>query len=126
MPPPPLPFWRTCPPPQALRVNVGGKLLTNYLKELMQEVKDSLSYVSLDLDADLRAARVVKPGNPIVKEFVLPDRKSVLKGYARDVDWDARVKRRQQEDLGVEDEQAPQVVTPWSAEVITAVVNFKQ
>ena len=27
----------------------------------MQEVKDSLSYVSLDLDADLRAARAVKP-----------------------------------------------------------------
>lgn len=46
-----------------------------------------------------------------VREFVLPDRKSVLKGYARDVDWDARLKRRQQEDLGVEDEQQPQVGT---------------
>ncbi|CAM9799463.1 unnamed protein product [Ectocarpus sp. 4 AP-2014] len=109
----------------ALRVNVGGKLLTNYLKEVvsyrqwnmmdefevMQDVKDSLSYVSLDLDADLRAARNVRPGNPIVREFVLPDRKTVIKGFAREVDWDARVKRRQQEELGVEDEQQPQVLT---------------
>ncbi|CAM9586732.1 unnamed protein product [Ectocarpus fasciculatus] len=77
----------------------------------MQDVKDSLSYVSLDLDSDLRAARNVRPGNPIVREFVLPDRKSVMKGFAREVDWDARVKRRQQEDLGVEDEQQPQVLT---------------
>ncbi|CAM9339438.1 unnamed protein product [Scytosiphon promiscuus] len=109
----------------ALRVNVGGKLLTNYLKEvvsyrqwnmmdefeIMQDVKDSLSFVSLDLDADLRAARVVRPGNPIIREYVLPDRKNVLKGYAREVDWDARMKRRQQEDLGVEDEQQPQILT---------------
>ncbi|CAM9483908.1 unnamed protein product [Ectocarpus sp. 12 AP-2014] len=109
----------------ALRVNVGGKLLTNYLKEVvsyrqwnmmdefevMQDVKDSLSYVSLDLDADLRATRNVRPGNPIVREFVLPDRKTVMKGFAREVDWDARVKRRQQEELGVEDEQQPQVLT---------------
>ena len=49
------------------------------------------------------------PPSPRAREFVLPDRKSVLKGFARDVDWDARVKRRQQEDLGVEDEQQPQV-----------------
>lgn len=35
--------------------------------QVMQDVKDSLSYVSLDLDSDLRAARVVKPGNPIVR-----------------------------------------------------------
>ncbi|CAN0462117.1 unnamed protein product [Hapterophycus canaliculatus] len=33
----------------------------------MQDVKDSLSFVSLDLDADLRAARLVRPGNPIVR-----------------------------------------------------------
>lgn len=34
-----------------------------------------------------------------------------MKGFAREVDWDARVKRRQQEDLGVEDEQQPQVIS---------------
>lgn len=44
------------------------------------------------------------------REFVLPDRKTVLKGFAREVDWDARMKRRQQEELGVEDEQQPQVI----------------
>ncbi|CAN0353439.1 unnamed protein product [Pylaiella littoralis] len=122
----------------ALRLNVGGKLLTNYLKEvisyrqwnmmdefeIMQDAKDSLSYVSLDLDADLKAARTVRPGNPIVREFVLPDRKNVMKGYAREVDWDARVKRRQQEDLGVEDEQQPQILTMGNERFHTPEVLF--
>ncbi|CAN0089275.1 unnamed protein product, partial [Laminaria digitata] len=48
------------------------------------------------------------PSFPRGREFVLPDRKSVLKGYPREVDWEARARRRQQEDLGVEDDRQPQ------------------
>lgn len=44
------------------------------------------------------------------REFVLPDRKDVLRGYAREVDWDARAKRLQREALGQEDDQQLQVI----------------
>lgn len=57
-----------------------------------------------------RGAHVVY-ARAIFREFVLPDRKAVLKGYAREVDWDARARRWQQEELGVEDEQQAQVCT---------------
>lgn len=40
---------------------------------------------------------------------MLPDRKTVKKGFAREVDWEARAKRRHQEELGIEDDQQPQV-----------------
>ncbi|CAM9350285.1 unnamed protein product [Discosporangium mesarthrocarpum] len=96
----------------SLRINVGGKVLTNYLKEvvsyrhfnmmdnfqLMKEVKESLTFCSLDLDGDLRGARSEKPD--IVREFVLPDPKSGRRGYAREVDFKARAKRRRADALG--------------------------
>lgn len=47
-----------------------------------------------------------------------------MKGYAREVDWDARVKRRQQEDLGVEDEQQPQVRRVAACEVAAGSDGF--
>lgn len=43
------------------------------------------------------------------REFVLPDRKNVLKGYGREVDWNARARRLQQEALGEEDDEQLQV-----------------
>lgn len=44
------------------------------------------------------------------REFVLPDRKNVLRGYAREVNWEARAKRMQKEALGEEDDQQLQVI----------------
>ena len=39
---------------------------------------------------------------------MLPGRKMAHKGYAREVDWEALAKPKQQEDLGIEDDQQPQ------------------
>lgn len=69
----------------ARRLNLGGKVLTNLLKEMvsfrslnmmdetviMSAVKERLCYVSLSFLHDLERTR--RPGNDIVKEYVLPD-----------------------------------------------------
>jgi len=96
------------------RVNVGGKLLTNYLKEvvsyrqwnmmdefkLMDAVKETLCYTSLDFHADLAAVHLSnqKPkggraprlapfadyqGGLLRKGYILPDFQSVMRGYVR-------------------------------------------
>ncbi|TNY17915.1 actin-like protein ARP6 [Rhodotorula diobovata] len=69
----------------AKRIDVGGKLLTNYLKELvsfrhwymmdqtavMEHAKEQACYVSTRWEDDWEAAN--RPTNPIVRTFVLPD-----------------------------------------------------
>ena len=92
------------------RVNLGGKALTNYLKELVSyrqwtmmdeyflvdDVKEKLCYVAADADAfaaELKRARVRGPSNEINREYVLPDGVHVTRGYvktgpARDPDED--------------------------------------
>lgn len=79
------------------RINMGGKAMTNYLKELvsyrslnmmeepylMDLIKDQLCFVSTDVQADLRAAQ--NPAkSPHRREFVLPDGVHNLRGYVRD------------------------------------------
>ena len=80
------------------RIDVGGKLLTNYLKEIvsyrqlnvidetyvMNQVKADVCYVSSDLGKDMEIARRKGPANSISKEYVLPDFTNVSKGYMRD------------------------------------------
>ena len=92
------------------RVNLGGKALTNFLKELVSyrqwnmmdeyflvdDVKEKLCYVAADADsfqAELRRARVRGPSNEVNREYVLPDGVHVTRGYvkagpARDPDED--------------------------------------
>jgi len=67
------------------RLDVGGKLLTNQLKELtsfrqwnmmdethiMNHVKESCCFVSLDFNKDLETCR--PKSNEIVREYILPD-----------------------------------------------------
>eukprot|EP00611_Tribonema_gayanum_P007258 TRINITY_DN1660_c0_g2_i1.p1 TRINITY_DN1660_c0_g2~~TRINITY_DN1660_c0_g2_i1.p1 ORF type:complete len:267 (+),score=63.53 TRINITY_DN1660_c0_g2_i1:227-1027(+) len=83
-----------------VRLNVGGKLLTNYLKEvlsyrqlnvmdefdLVTQAMESTCYVAQDFKHDMLATRgLASPAHgPIVREFVLPDYKNVLQGYVRD------------------------------------------
>ncbi|GJN93358.1 hypothetical protein Rhopal_006411-T1 [Rhodotorula paludigena] len=69
----------------AKRIDVGGKLLTNYLKELvsfrhwymmdqtsvMEHAKEEACYVSTQWGQDWEAAN--RPTNPIVRTYVLPD-----------------------------------------------------
>ncbi|KAJ3319904.1 Actin- protein 6 [Blyttiomyces sp. JEL0837] len=78
------------------RINVGGKLLTNHLKELISyrqwnmmdetyivnHIKKSCCYVALDFKADLEASK--KGENAI--EYVLPDFTTSHKGYTRQPD----------------------------------------
>ncbi|GKV17018.1 hypothetical protein SLEP1_g27577 [Rubroshorea leprosula] len=80
------------------RIDLGGKALTNYLKELvsyravnvmdetfiMDDVKEKLCFVSLDPERDLQMAR--KPGrqNLLRCTYVLPDGVSDTKGFVKD------------------------------------------
>jgi len=78
------------------RIDVGGKLLTNHLKELvsfrqwnmmeethiMNDVKEKCCFVSTQFAADLEACRGDK-NNRIVQEFVLPDFSRNRSGYIR-------------------------------------------
>jgi actin-related protein 6 len=71
----------------AKRVNVGGKLLTNYLKEiisyrqwnfmdeflLVNQVKDALCYVSQDFSADLSRCKLESPNMRISQPGVYRD-----------------------------------------------------
>lgn len=88
-------------------MNIGGKLLTNYLKEvvsyrqwnmmdefaLMDQVKEQLCFLSADFAADIklarlpvcatdRSSRMRDPwGGRLKKSFVLPDFKDTHRGY---------------------------------------------
>jgi len=76
------------------RLDVGGKLLTNQLKELvsfrqwnmmdetyiMNDVKESCCYVSTDFKKDIEAIRRDNLNNPIVQKYVLPDMSTNRKG----------------------------------------------
>lgn len=76
------------------RLDIGGKALTNYLKELisyrqwnmMDEtwlvnyIKERLSFVSQDFHRDM------KRGSQVVKEFVLPDYISSQTGWVKGMD----------------------------------------
>ena len=79
------------------RVDVGGKLLTNLLSEnlsfkeinlksegyLVNQIKESLSYISNDFNSEMDSAIVRAQDNVITREFVLPDYKTIKKGYVR-------------------------------------------
>ncbi|XP_058074404.1 actin-related protein 6 [Magnolia sinica] len=82
------------------RLDLGGKALTNYLKELISyrsinvmdetfiidDVKEKLCFVSLDVPRDLQIAR--KPGkdNILKCTYVLPDGITHTKGFVKDMD----------------------------------------
>lgn len=97
-----------CVRPSIRRVNIGGKLLTNYLKELvsyrqwnmmdefilMNQVKEELCYVSNDVVEDLKQAKYCnKAGKaavmfdlyngPLKRNFVLPDFHQILRGFVK-------------------------------------------
>lgn len=77
------------------RINLGGKALTNYFKELVsyrsvnmmdesfliETVKEAACFVSQDIRADLKLAH--SRDSPHRREFVLPDGLSRTSGYLR-------------------------------------------
>ena len=81
------------------RIDVGGKVLTNHLKEIvsyrqlnvldetyvLNQVKEEICFVSQNLYADMEIARKKDASNTILREYVLPDFTSVKKGYIREL-----------------------------------------
>lgn len=81
-----------------LRIGVGGKLLTNHLKEIvsyrqlhvldetyvMNQVKEDVCFVSQDFYKDMEVARKRGSANTIMQEYVLPDFTTRRRGYIRE------------------------------------------
>ncbi|XP_056642515.1 actin-related protein 6 [Diorhabda sublineata] len=79
------------------RLNVGGKLLTNHLKDLISyrqynvmeetyvinQVKEDTCYVAENVIQELKLA-ANKRNNEIVKNYVLPDFNNIRRGYIQD------------------------------------------
>lgn len=80
------------------RIDVGGKLLTNYLKEIvsyrqlhvmdetyvMNQVKEDACFVSQNFGNDMEIARRRGTANTIMREYVLPDFTNRRRGYVRE------------------------------------------
>lgn len=92
------PYYKGKVVPEAVRrIDVGGKLLTNHLKEsvsyrqlhvldetyVMNIVKEETCFVSHDLYADMKVARKRGADNTILREYVLPDFTTLKRGYIR-------------------------------------------
>ena len=79
------------------RIDVGGKILTNYLKEIvsyrqlqvldeayvMNQVKEDVCYVSMDFNEDMKKAKIRGPSNPIAVEYILPDYSTFRRGFVK-------------------------------------------
>jgi actin-related protein 6 len=112
------------------RLTVGGKLLTNYLKELaslrhynlmeetylLNEIKEAVSYVSpssQDFSKDLERAWKGRLGNKreldssVVVDYVLPDYESAIHGHARPHDAAKSRMRRMQPLQGPREDLLP-------------------
>lgn len=82
------------------RLDLGGKALTNYLKELVSyrainvmdetliidDVKEKLCFVSLDVPRDLQIARKSGRDNLFKCTYVLPDGITYAKGFVKDME----------------------------------------
>ncbi|XP_025099057.1 actin-related protein 6-like [Pomacea canaliculata] len=81
----------------ACRINIGGKVLTNHLKEIISyrqlmvmdetyvinQMKEDVCYVSTDFMKDMETARKKGPENTILCEYVLPDYTHIKRGYVK-------------------------------------------
>lgn len=80
------------------RLAVGGKMLTNHLKQivsyrsynvmeethLINDVKERLCYVSLDLPSELALTRFKGKKNTLRRDFIMPDYVNYFRGRIRD------------------------------------------
>lgn len=110
------PVYKGQPLQRAIRrLDLGGKHLTNYLKEMvsmrqynmvdetyiMNEVKEAVCFVSSDLSSDMertwkgnRKRDQPDPGEGVVVDFVLPDPNAGKKGFMRPHDPLLNAKKR--------------------------------
>ena len=80
------------------RIDVGGKLLTNHLKEIISyrqlhvmdetyvinQAKEDSCFVSQNFEADMQRAKNNLDKNTIVKDYVLPDYTTLRRGFLRE------------------------------------------
>uniref|UniRef100_A0A8C5MZ01 Actin-related protein 6 n=1 Tax=Leptobrachium leishanense TaxID=445787 RepID=A0A8C5MZ01_9ANUR len=80
-----------------IRINVGGKVLTNHLKEIISyrqlhvmdethvinQVKEDVCYVSTDFYKDMETAKLKGEDNTVMVDYVLPDFSTIKKGYIK-------------------------------------------
>ncbi|KAF9176945.1 Actin- protein 6 [Haplosporangium sp. Z 767] len=93
-----VPFWKGKPILVGIRrINVGGKLLTNHLKEiisfrywnmmdethLVNEVKEACCYVSNNFWDELDICKKSPRANKILQHYVLPDYSAQQTGYVK-------------------------------------------
>ncbi|RWS24460.1 actin-related protein 6-like protein, partial [Leptotrombidium deliense] len=104
------------------RVDVGGKALTNHLKDIisyrqlhvldetfvMNQCKEDCCYVSTEFFKDLETC--TKKKNSIVRDYVLPDFAVLKRGYVRDPDDSAPITDQQIIRLNNERFQVPEVL----------------
>lgn len=76
------------------RIDIGGKLLTNHLKEIISyrqlnvmdesyvinQVKEDACFTSLNFNSDMKIAKKKFPENTIIQDYVLPDFTSIRRG----------------------------------------------
>uniref|UniRef100_A0A3Q3AGE7 Actin related protein 6 n=1 Tax=Kryptolebias marmoratus TaxID=37003 RepID=A0A3Q3AGE7_KRYMA len=79
------------------RINVGGKLLTNHLKEIISyrqlhvmdetyvinQVKEDVCYVSQHFYRDMDIAQLKGEDNTLLRDYVLPDFSTIKKGFCK-------------------------------------------
>ncbi|XP_059190291.1 actin-related protein 6 [Centropristis striata] len=79
------------------RLNVGGKLLTNHLKEIISyrqlhvmdethvinQVKEDVCYVSQQFYKDMEISQMKGEENTVVRDYVLPDFSAIKKGFCK-------------------------------------------
>uniref|UniRef100_A0A3Q0SNK8 Actin-related protein 6 n=1 Tax=Amphilophus citrinellus TaxID=61819 RepID=A0A3Q0SNK8_AMPCI len=79
------------------RINVGGKLLTNHLKEIISyrqlhvmdethvinQVKEDVCYVSQQFYSDMEIAQAKTEENTVMRDYVLPDFSAIKKGFCK-------------------------------------------
>ncbi|KAL2645509.1 hypothetical protein R1flu_013096 [Riccia fluitans] len=114
----------------AKRMNLGGKALTNYLKELvsyrawnmmdetyiMEDVKEKLCFCSIDISADLDVARRRGRSNYHQCDYVLPDGIKHKRGFVRNAEAAAAyLSKRKRLDSGLNDDGVEET-TPGEAE----------
>ncbi|XP_061750699.1 actin-related protein 6 [Nerophis ophidion] len=79
------------------RISIGGKLLTNHLKEIISyrqlhvmdethvinQVKEDVCYVSQDFYKDMAIAQLKGHDNTVMRDYVLPDFSTIKKGFCK-------------------------------------------
>lgn len=82
------------------RIDVGGKLLTNHLKDIisyrqlhvldetyaMNACKEDSCYVSQDWDMDMRLAKARGTANTVARDYVLPDFTTIRRGFLKSME----------------------------------------